>query len=131
MYIDSPTGGQTFHTEKELESIIALLDSCGGGEFWMGLTPGGFPCLNFVISDGRSFVIYYPEEGHPGFRCLDDAVELTDDEEIVRFVWRGCNPSDGEDVPREFVVPVEVTVKAAKKFLRDQKLPEGFDWFEL
>ncbi len=119
------------HDEHQLEEILKERDSRGGAQFWLSDTSEGFPCLLIVVSGDWSFVIYLPEDGHPGFRCLlpDDDQSTTDSS--TNFVWEGCDPFSGELVPNRFVIPFSASLSAAQAFYADRSLPDDFLWFEL
>src|SRR5687767_12040696 len=82
--------------EKQLEELLKQRDERGGAEFWLSDDRGGFPCLTIVVSGDVSFAIYFPEEGHPGFRCLRPDVDQSMVDESTNFVWTGCDPASGE-----------------------------------
>lgn len=119
------------HDKLQLEEILRRRDSRGGAQFWLSDTSNGFPCLLMVVSGDQSYVIYLPEEEHPGFRCLrpDDGQPAADGS--TNFVWEGCDPFSGEQVPNQFVIPFSAALRAAHAFDDKRSLPDDFLWFEL
>jgi hypothetical protein len=70
--------------EECLTQILEQRDERGGGEFWLANDGDRFPCLAVVVAGAMSFIHYFPEDGHPGFRCTlppgrSDAVERQPD----------------------------------------------------
>jgi hypothetical protein len=117
--------------EQHLEDLLGQRDERGGGEFWLADEPGGYPCLSIVVSGDSSFAMYFPDDGHPGFRCLRPGDSQATTPGSTNFIWAGCDPGTGELVPNAFVVPVATSLSAAKSFFRDRALPASLEWFEL
>lgn len=122
---------EVIRDQQHLEDILKQRDARGGGEFWLADGPDAFPSLSIVVSGEMSFAIYFPEAGHPGFRCLRPGADQPAIDGSTNFLWVGCDPASGELVPNEFVVPFSTSVRAAHAFFRDRSLPKAFQWFEL
>jgi hypothetical protein len=122
----------TWHANdaRSLAEILRRRDSKGGGQFWISAMDDRFPCLALRVSGDLADVHYFPEEGHPGFRCLAEQ-DLLDERDAIPFVYCGCDPASGEEVPREFVVPFMVALAVATEFLSTRQLPEAARWLEL
>jgi hypothetical protein len=117
--------------ERQLEDILGQRDERGGGEFWLAHETGCYPCLSIVVSGDSSFAIYFPEDRHPGFRGLGPRDDRATVHGFTNFIWAGCDPSTGEVVPNEFVLPLLTSLAAAKSFFRDKAIPKSLEWFEL
>jgi hypothetical protein len=81
------------------------------------------------VSGDVSDVTFFPADGHPGFRCLGG--EGLPKGGFTTFVFQGCDPGRGEDVPNEFVVPFSTALLVAKTFFRDKRMSDGVGWYEL
>ena len=53
-----------------LKRVLAWRDARGGAIFWLSGEDVRYPCLGIRVSGNIADVHYFPEEGHPGFRCL-------------------------------------------------------------
>ncbi len=115
--------------DESVENALSTRDVRGGGEFWLADNACKYPCLGIIVSGDLSDIHYFPYEGHPGFRCLGEAG--LPPEGMSVFVFDGCDPGDGIEVPNEFVVPIATAVTVAKEFLRRKQLPTLVEWFEL
>jgi len=115
--------------EAELEQILAFRDTVGGAQFWLSHPELQHPFVAIRVSGGLCDVHYFPETGHPGFRAL--ATSPATHNQTVSFVYEGCDPSSGEDVPAEFVLSFSSAVTIAREFYRAQTLPASASWFEL
>lgn len=115
--------------EEGLEAVLRQRDPRGGGDFWLSGGDDTFPCLGIRVSGPHSDIHYFPEDRHPGFRCLGG--EGLPSEGTTTFVFDGCDPAMGEDVPNDFVVSFDTAVVVAKEFFRTRELPVCCEWFEL
>jgi hypothetical protein len=115
--------------EKALEAALMWRDSRGGAEFWLSQEGEKYPCLAMQISGSVGHVMYFPNDGHPGFRCLGG--EGLAKGGATTLVFLGCDPGDGVDVPNEFVVPFGKALLIAKDFFRNRKMSDTVAWFEL
>lgn len=122
--------GRTWQVEDvaDLEKALAWRDSRGGGLFWLS-QDGGFPTLAIRVSGDVADLHFFPEDGHPGFRCLG-GVSLPEDG-MTKLVFEGCDPEDGEETPNRFIVPLERAISVAREFLGRQQMPSAVSWFEL
>lgn len=122
---------RTWHAEDEeaLETTLMWRDSRGGADFWLSQEGEEFPCLAMQISGNVGHVMYFPRDGHPGFRCLggEGLAEGGD----TKLIFPGCDPADGEDVPNQFIVPFGKALLIAKDFFRNGKMSGTAAWFEL
>ncbi len=117
------------HDDQGVERVLSTRDARGGGEYWLAEGVRDYPCLGVTVSGDQSAIHYFPEEGHPGFRCLGGIGLPTDGKSTFEF--DGCDPGNGMEVPNGFVVPVATAVAVAKDFLRCKNLPTSAEWFEL
>ncbi|MCP5120202.1 MAG: hypothetical protein GY953_56115 [bacterium] len=115
--------------EQGVEHALSTRDARGGGEFWLAEGIGEYPCLGSIVSGEQSNIHYFPEKGHPGFRCLGGKGLPPEGTSI--FVFDAGDPGDGIEVPNDFVVPVATAVVVAKEFLRCRNLPTSVEWLEL
>jgi hypothetical protein len=115
--------------ERSLAAALSWRDDRGGGIFWLSPDVERYPALAIRVSGEVADVIYFPQEGHPGFRCLGGQGLLEDG--LTTLVYQGCDPASGEQSPNTFVVPFEAARSIAKEFFRSKRMPEGVSWFEL
>jgi hypothetical protein len=90
--------------KNDLKDVLNRRDRKNGLEVWFSESPNSFPCIAVRISPPWCDILFFPHDGHPGFRCLSNDVL---DEGETMFLWQGCDPGDGELVPNEFVLPVD------------------------
>lgn len=114
-------------SSDELREVLAAADRTGGGEFWLALPGQAFPSLAIRISAGQADVHYFPAEGHPGFRRLAERPGRS----ASLFQFAGSDPSSGESVPGEFVVPLAEALALAAHFMEQGGMCEPSRWFEL
>jgi hypothetical protein len=125
-------GSRSWDVEDEplLEAALSDRDAKGGAWFLLGDSDQGYPQLSITVSGGVADVHYYPRDGHAGFRCMAPD-QLSDVDAFTTFVYEGCDPASGEQVPNEFVVQVDVAMSVAKAFLATRGLLPSVRWFEL
>ena len=115
--------------EENLDKILRTRDDRGGNEFWLADVAGEYPSLAIIIYKNLSNISYFPKMNHPGFRCLGG--EGLPPDGMTVFVYEGCDPRSGLEVPNKFVVPFTTALAIAKEFFRSRKLPASVNWFEL
>jgi hypothetical protein len=121
---------QDIGNEEMLVNALLQRDERGGEEFWLSHKGNRFPCLAIMVSGEESCATFFPSEGHPGFRCLNENPARSHDEN-AEFVWVGCDPSTGELIPNQFVLPFSTLFRVAKEFFHSGAIPTTFAWFEL
>lgn len=131
LVVGSHRGEELADSAEMLEHLLTLRDSRGGGLYWLADATQSHPCLAMCFSEDLAHVIWFPEDGHAGFRCLRGADSPLIEEEFMNFIWDGCDPSWGEEVPSEFVLSHSRALQIARQFFSSQVLPEGCEWFEL
>ncbi len=55
---------------EDLQAVLAWRDDKGGAILWFGDPHPKYPELAVRISGEFADIHYFPEDGHPGFRCL-------------------------------------------------------------
>jgi hypothetical protein len=115
--------------EKGLEAILRNRDGRGGGLFWMSDEGSANPCLAIRVSGDLCDVHYFPDDNHPGFRCLGGQ-DLPPNGR-TNFVYEGCDPYAGEETENEFVVAFSTALAVAKEFFRTKQMSCSVQWFEL
>jgi len=129
MYIEGSSRTWTVRTKDELSEAISSRDSRGGGVFWLASSGQQFPCMA-IRSSGPAFdVHYFPLEGHPGYRYRSVPAEGTSS--TVLFQYDGCDPYEGESVPREFTIPFDLALAIADHFMFSSSMYESTQWLEL
>src|SRR5262249_4186533 len=107
---------------KGLEDALAWRDARGGTEFWLSHDEEKYPVLAMRVTGELADVTFFPEEGHPGFRCLGGKGLTKGGSTTLGF--EGCAPATGEDAPNEFVVPFETAYSIAMEFFQRKQ-----SWF--
>ena len=112
-----------------LHDVLAWRDKRGGARFWLseGLEP--YPVLAITVTGELADVMYFPEEGHPGFRCLGG--EGLPKDGSTTFVFDACDPWTGEDSPNEFIVSLRTACSIGVDFLQRKQMSEAVSWLEL
>lgn len=123
--------GQTWQVEddKSLETALAWRDDRGGAIFWLAPDEEHYPKLAIRVSGDLADVMYFPQDGHPGFRCVGG--DGLPEDGFTTLVYPGCEPSTGEKEPNEFIIPFGTARSVAKEFLRSKRMSEVVSWFEL
>jgi hypothetical protein len=85
--------------------------------------------LAIRVTGALADVHYFPNEDHPGFRCLGG--DGLPDGGTTTLVFPGCDPATGEETPNEFVVSFETARRIAREFFYSRQMSPGFSWFEL
>jgi hypothetical protein len=114
---------------EDLKVALTWRDSRGGAWFWLSPENAEHPLLCIRITGDLADVIFFPEEGHPGFRCLGGEGML--EGEYTTLVYEGCDPRAGEETPNEFIVPLSTAYSVASEFLRSERRSEAVSWLEL
>lgn len=112
-----------------LADALAWCDDHGGARLWLAPDDAPYPALAIRISGGLADIHYFPQEGHPGLRCLGGGGLPSGG--LTRLVYQGADPASGEDVPNEFVVPVEWAAEIAAEFFQSRQMSAAVQWFEL
>ena len=115
--------------DKSLEAALAWRDDRGGGAFFLAPDQEEYPLLLIRISGDVADVQYYPQDEHPGFRCLGG--DGLPEGGTTRLVYEGCDPADGEEEHNDFIVPTKTALAVAREFFGSQQLPKSVLWFEL
>jgi hypothetical protein len=129
LFVSSHHKLQVASTVDDLRAILSTPDSRGGGEFWLATEADKYPCLAIRVSDGQCDVHYFPVEGHPGYRRLS-AIQQNQGE-YVTLRFEGCDPYGGEEMPAQFILPLQEGLDIASAFMRTGTLSEPMRWFEL
>jgi hypothetical protein len=116
-------------SEEALKAALVSRDSRGGAEFWLSQAGQKYPCLAVRIGGTLCDVHFFPEDGHPGFRCLGG--EGLSPDGMTKLVFEGCDPGDGEQIPNRFVVPFTKALSVARVFFRAGIMSDAEEWFEL
>ena len=114
---------------KALEDALAWRDSRGGARFWLAHNDQKYPALAIRVTGDVADVHFFPEEGHPGFRCLGGEGLLKGGWTVL--VFQGCDPGTGEETPNEFVVPFKTACSIAREFFSRKQMSDTVSWFEL
>jgi hypothetical protein len=112
-----------------LEDALAWRDSLGGAEFWLAHGDGKYPALAVRVSGAVADLHFFPEDRHPGFRCLGG--EGLSPGGATKFVFEGCDPRSGEATPNEFVVPFATACSIAREFMQSGQKSSSVSWIEL
>ena len=116
---------------SDLEAVLSE-DSRGGAWFFLGDTDASYPQLAIRVSGNAADAHYLPRAGHPGIRCMAVPEQQSRQGDSTTFVYEGCDPSSGEDVPNEFVVPFSLVLTVAREFLAaTRQKSASVEWFEL
>ena len=115
-------------SEMDLDTAIAWRDQRGGAVFWVAHEPQ-YPCMAIRVSGDVADVHYFPEAGHPGFRCLG-GTGLPEDG-FTTLIYEGCDPAAGEATPNRFIVPWPTARSIAGDFLAGGRMSDRVRWFEL
>lgn len=121
MVISSDRGDEFVSSEEALLEAISVRDDQGGGEFWISDASKSYPCLAVVFSGGQGDVHYFPEGGHPGFRCLNEDGNTVG---MTLSVWKGCDPASGQEVPNEFVLHPEKNSRSREAVLPESRVAD-------
>lgn len=116
------------HTERDLQDVMNRRDRKNGLEVWFAESTNSFPCIAVRISPPWCDIHFFPQDGHPGFRCMSN--EFLDEGE-TRFLFQGCDPGDGELVPNEFVIPVRDMQAIVWQCMMDRVPAATREWYEL
>jgi hypothetical protein len=128
MRVDGYASTTDVHDEAELIAILATRDARGGALLWLS-HDASYPTLAIRISGQQVDIHYFPNEGHPGFRCLANDMSNCNEDSV--FIFKGCDPATGEIVPSEFVVPIDTVNAVALEYFRSGKMSSSEQWFEL
>jgi hypothetical protein len=81
------------------------------------------------VSGNVADIIFYPEDGHPGFRCLGG--EGLPEGGWTTLLYEGSDPTDGEEEQNRFIVPFAKARDVASDFLRELRMSEAVTWLDL
>jgi hypothetical protein len=121
--------GWNVGSEEELVSVLSMRDASGGADLWLSRGQAEFPKLAMQIGSALGNATFFPEDGHPGFRCIGGKGLPKDG--ITKLIFQGCDPGDGEEVPNEFVLGFEELLSLAKFFFRTGGMSPSESWLEL
>jgi hypothetical protein len=112
-----------------LHDVLTWRDKRGGARFWLSEGLEQYPVLAITVTGELADVMFYPEESHPGFRCLGG--QGLPKGGSTTFVFDGCDPWTGEDSPNEFVVSLNSASLIAVEFLEKKQMSVAVSWLEL
>ena len=131
MKITGNIGSRTWHVVDAggLLDALAWRDSVGGAVFFLEPDDAAYPLLCMRVSGDVADIIFYPADGHPGFRCL--CGEGLPEGGMTTLVYEGCDPGDGEAEPNEFIVPFAKARAVALDFLDELRMSGSLSWLDL
>ncbi len=97
--------------------------------FWLSDGDYTFPALVLRVTGDVADVHYFPEDGHPGFRCV--AIQGLLEGGVTTLVYAGCDPWTGEDTPNEFIISIESARVIAEHFFVSKLMSNAVRWLEL
>jgi hypothetical protein len=129
--ITGAIGSRTWHVEDAagLSAALGWRDSVGGGIFFLEPDGAHYPLLCIRVGGDVADVLFYPEEGHPGFRCLG-GVGLPKGG-MTTLMYEGCDPADGDVELNRFIVPFAEACAIATDFFREGRMSESVSWLDL
>jgi hypothetical protein len=114
---------------EDLKAVLAWRDAKGGALLWFADPHPNYPQLAIRISGECADIHYFPEKGHPGFRCLGG--EGLPEGGMTTLVFEGGDPGRGEETPNEFVVSLPIVWLVAKEFFASKVMSSSVSWYDL
>jgi len=111
--------------DASLDEVLSKRFGEDVNEFWIS-GDEKYPALTIQVRGPLSCLLYYPEEGHPGFISVG---EDGDEDEVV--VFRTNTPTEEIEVSADAVVPFEQARRAAHEFMTSTSKPASVEWSEL
>jgi hypothetical protein len=101
----------------------------GNNCFWLSPEASEYPKLSLLVKADLATLLYFPTDGHPGFRSVGNVPDLEAGETTV-FSTSNYPPDDVE-ILNDAIVTFSTALKAAKEFSASAGLPPSVEWFEL
>ena len=114
------------HNEVELVSFLMRRYGSGVNSFW--LFRDKYPAVSILVNGDQSSLIYFPKEGHPGFRSVGHPEGLKSGDSTTFYL---DSIHQEQPMTNDSIVPFSGALKVAKEFLNTNKLPVSIEWFEL
>jgi hypothetical protein len=131
LIITGSIGSRTWRVvdDRGLSDVLGWRDFLGGAIFFLEPDDADYPLLCMRVSGNVADIIFYPTDGHPGFRCLGGEGLLEGG--MTTLVYEGCDPADGEAEPNRFIVPFAKACSVASDFLHELRMSEAESWLDL
>jgi hypothetical protein len=124
-YLDS---AHDVTTRPEIEAALSRRDNAGMNSFWLSHGTEKFPAINIMVNGDLAYVLYFPEERHPGYASVGNLSHLSRGGITNFFHDPGGEPFD---IRNEAVVPFSDAMKVAQEFSTSKHLPKCIPWNSL
>ncbi len=111
--------------------IEAALRKRHGGErngFWLFHGPDKFPAMSIMVVGDLAYLLYFPNDEHPGFASTD-AVPGLSPGGVTTFYPDDSNETF--EIFNDSIVRFADALKVAQEFAISPALPKSIQWYEL
>jgi len=119
----------TTHAASLRDVETAINKRFGGvNSFWLSHDDEKSPALSMLVRDDLAYLLYFPNDSHPGFASVGDVTELKRGESTIFFL---DTPQQEQEILNEFVIHFSKAVEVVKEFFASKDRPRTIQWFEL
>jgi hypothetical protein len=116
---------------KSLSEFERVLEKRYGPDvngFWISHDEKRNPAISLLVKGDLSYILYFPDENHPGFASVG-RIERLDRDGFTTFRFETVEQE--QEVWNRQVIPLTDALKAAVEFFTSEKLPQSIEWEEL
>ncbi len=112
----------------DVEAALRKCHGAGRNGFWLSHGSNKSPAINIMVMGDLAYLLYFPEDKHPGFSSMGTVPGLRP-EGVTSFF-----PDDTDEtfeILNNSVVRFEDALKVAQEFAVSPTLPKSIQWLEL
>jgi hypothetical protein len=111
----------------DIEAALSKRHGNGINAFWLSHGSKLHPVMSILVKGDLAYVLYIPNEDHPGFASVSELPAARPHETSIFFV----TPNEKAWILNGAVVPFSDALKAAQEFAVSATIPRSIGWFEL
>jgi hypothetical protein len=111
----------------DIEAALSKRHGDGVNAYWLSHGSKLHPVMSILVKADVAYVLYIPNEDHPGFASVAKLPGARPHETSIFFV----TPTEKAWILDGAVVPFSDALKAAQEFAVSETMPRSIQWFEL
>jgi hypothetical protein len=111
----------------DIEAALRKRHGDGINAFWLSHGSRLHPVLSILVKGDLAYLLYIPNEDHPGFTSVSELPVARPHETTVFFV----TPNEKAWIVNGAVVPFSDALRVAQEFAISAAMPRSMRWFEL
>jgi hypothetical protein len=112
---------------SDIDAVLSKRHGIGINAFWLSHGSKLHPVISILVKRDVAYVLYIPNEDHPGFASVAKLPVARPDETSIFFV----SPNEKAWILNSAVIPFSDALRAAQEFAISPTMPKSIQWFEL